>query len=83
MSLLRYEKLGPLALGGVRYEDDQVEGTYRVNLDDFSVRKISNEIYNGLYYFGGDCLYACDQNCNIYRLGLDGNVLETLFQVNI
>lgn len=83
LSLLRYEKLGPLALGGVRYEDDQVEGTYRVNLDDFSVRKISNEIYNGLYYFGGDCLYACDQNCNIYRLGLDGNVLETLFQVNI
>ena len=62
------------------FEKDTAEGTYRIDLTDFSVVKVSDQIYNGLYYFGGDCLYTCDEYCNIYVLDMQGNILNTVLE---
>lgn len=79
LSVKRYEKFG--SLGMLRFENDTAEGTYKINQTDFSPVKISDSIYNGLYFFGGESLYACDESCNIYRLDLQGNVIDTVLKV--
>ena len=78
-SLKRYA--GRDGLGAYRFEDDAIEGTYRISLTDFSPVKISDAIYSGLYWFGGDHLLACDEYCNVYVLNLDGSVRTTLIDV--
>lgn len=75
LSLMRYEGYGSGYIGLKRYENDTIEGTYRINLDDFSAEKISSSIYNGLYIFDHTGIYACDENSDIYKLDFDGNVV--------
>ena len=79
LSVKRYEKFG--SLGMLRFENDTAEGTYKISQTDCSPVKISDNIYNGLYFFGGESIYACDEFCNIYRLDLQGNVLDTVLKV--
>lgn len=76
LSILRYEKYGEI--GMKRFKDDTLEGTYRIRLTDHFVEKISDKIYNGLYYFGDTCIYACDSDGGIYQLSLDGNEIDKL-----
>ena len=78
-SLKRYAGYNDIFLR--RFENDTIEGTYRISLTDFSPVKISDAIYSGLYWFGGDCLLACDEYCNVYVLNLDGSVRTTLIDV--
>lgn len=78
LSFHRYEKLGASKIGMIEYENDTVQGTYRISLIDYSVTKISNKIYNGLYIFDDTGIYACDQYGYIYKLDFDGNVIHTL-----
>lgn len=72
LSLKRYEGWGESGKGLRRYENDTLEGTWRISLTDFSAVKISDTIYNGLYCFG-DVLLACDESCSVYRLHPDGS----------
>lgn len=76
LSLLRYEKYGEF--GKLRYENDSVEGTYRISLIDNSVVKISDNIFNGLYNFDDTCFYCCDEKGNIYKMDFDGTVTPIL-----
>lgn len=62
----------------VPYENDSLSGTYQINLDDCTVRKISNSIYTGLYIFDDSGIFACDDNCHIYKLDFEGNLVDTL-----
>ncbi len=80
-SILRYEGYQKDGILLRRFENDTVEGTYRINLDDYSTEKISDKMYDGLYNFDDNHLYACDRNCSIYQLDFDGNVVDTLFLV--
>lgn len=79
ISLKRFE--GYHDIGLRRYENDEVEGTYMINLVDYSVVKISDEIYNGLYHFGGEYLFATDEYGCVYLLGFDGAIVENVFLV--
>ena len=79
LSVLRYEKYSEI--GMKRFENDTEEGTYRINLNDGTTVKVSNQIYDGLYCFDQVCLYACDENCNIYQLDLDGKQTAILLEV--
>lgn len=81
LSLRRYERFA--SLGMHRFDNDTVEGMYQINLQDLSMEKISEHIYNGIYYFGEEYLYACDQSCNIYLLDMQGNRISTIFEVNL
>jgi hypothetical protein len=79
-SIQRYEKYGEI--GMTRYEDDEVEGTYIINLTDLSAEKISDMIFDGLYIFDNSGIYACDEHCSVYKLDFDGNVIDTLIEVS-
>ena len=72
LSLKRYEGYSESGKLLRRYENDTLEGTWRISLTDFSAVKISDTIYNGLYCFG-DVLLACDESCSVYRLQPDGS----------
>lgn len=76
LSFKRYEKYGEI--GQVRYENDELEGTYCISLVDFSVRKLNNQIFNGLYNFDDTCLYCCDEKGGIFRMDFGGNVTPIL-----
>lgn len=77
LSLKRYKEYGEI--GMKRYENDTLEGTYRISLTDYSVQRLSDQIYDGLYNFDDTCLYACDENCNIFQIDFNGNLIQTLF----
>ena len=72
ISLKRYEGWHESGKGLRRYENDTLEGTWRISITDFSAVKINDTIYNGLYCFG-DILLACDESCSVYRLSPDGS----------
>lgn len=78
-SVKRYEKYG--SLGMTRYEDDEFEGTYIISLTDMSIEKGSDMIFDGLYIFDDTGIFACDENCNIYKLDFDGYVIDTILEV--
>ena len=79
LSVRRLKLGGPFGAGSaVRYPGDTLSGTYRISLEDYSVEKISDEVYNGLYIFNDSGIFACDGDRRIYKLDFDGNVIETL-----
>lgn len=61
-------------------ENDTLVGTYRISMDDFSVKKISDSVYTGLYIFDDSGIFACDDNSHIYKLDFDGNTVLTLLE---
>ena len=73
LSFKRYEKYGEF--GMKRYENDTKEGVYKINLNDYSVTKISDKIFNGLYNFNDKCIFGCDEYCNIYLLTMNGEIM--------
>lgn len=58
--------------------NDEMEGTYRISLTDYSSEKLSDIVYNGLYIFDNEGMYACDGKGGIFKLDFDGNVIMTL-----
>lgn len=77
-SVKRYERYGEL--GMTRFENDEMEGSYIINLTDFSVEKASNMIFDGLYIFDDSGIIACDEDCNVYKLDYKGNVIDVLLE---
>ena len=78
LSFKRYEKFGKGNILLQRYENDQIEGTYRISLDDLSVEKISDRIFSGMFHFDQTTIWACDELKNIYQLDLDGNIEQVI-----
>ena len=76
ISFKRYEKFGEI--GQVRYENDELEGTYCISTIDFTVKKLNDQIFNGLYNFDDACLYCCDEKGCIFRMDFDGSVTPIL-----
>lgn len=64
-----------------RYVNDEIEGTYRINLATQTTEKVSDSIFSGLYYFGGEHIFATDEECNVTVLDLEGNVVQKLLEV--
>ncbi len=63
----------------VPFVNDHLAGTYRIDLSDYSVEKISDSIYNGLYIFDDSGIYACTEKLEIYRFDFSGkNVTRIL-----
>lgn len=55
-------------------------GTYRIDLEDFSKEKISDEGYRGLYIFDDTGIFACDKEGSIVKLDWNGKVTKTLLK---
>ena len=76
LSVLRYEKYGEY--GMLRYENDTLEGTYRISLTDGSVEKINDMCFDGIYNFDDTCFYCSDQQGNVYKMEFDGTTNPVL-----
>ena len=80
LSFKRWDAYGDI--GMKRFENDTLEGTYKISLENYSATKISDAIYDGMYIFDDTGIFVCDENCNIYKLDFDGNVIDTLLENN-
>ena len=65
-----------------RFENDTEEGTWRIDLKDGTKEKINDYIFCGMYTFDDTCIYCCDEDENIYRMELDGEVSPILVRNN-
>ena len=72
ISVLRYEKYGEK--GMLRFNNDSVEGTYRISLLDGSIEKINDMCFDGMYNFDDTCFYCCDSMGNVYKMEFDGTI---------
>ena len=78
-SVKRYQNGGDFgASGSQSIPDDARSGTYRINLADYTMEKISDMVYTGMFIFDDTGIYACDSKNNIWKLDFDGNVVDTL-----
>lgn len=83
ISLRRY-RYNPISLvRWQRYEDDDISGTFRISLEDFSVTKISEQVYEGMYIFDNEGVYACDEETNIWYFNNDGSGLTSIIKTEI
>lgn len=78
---LSYERLNEQKFDFIatRAKDDTIFGTYRISLKDYSVERLNDVIYDGLYIFDDTGIYATKDGC-IYKLDFDGNVIMTLME---
>ena len=80
LSVKRYVSLGEMGMR--RLENDTEEGTWRIDLKDGTKEKINDYIFCGMYNFDDTCIYCCDEDGNIYRMELDGEVSPILVRNN-
>ena len=78
LSFLRYKGYGKKWDAPVRFPNDEKEGTYVIHLDDFSVEKLSDQVYNGLYVFNDGYLYACTERGSVYQFGREWKLVKTI-----
>ena len=79
LSLKRFEGFGDY--GSKRFENDQMEGTWRINIEDGSKEKISELIFDGMYVFDDRYIWACTDECSIYRLDTSNGSIDALMTV--
>lgn len=76
-----YISIGRVSSDGfVAIPFDPVNGTYRINLEDRSVKKLSEKVYSGLFIFDNSGIFACDMDSNVYKLDFDGNIDALLLE---
>ena len=78
VSFMRWEGWDESGLGIKRFEDDQLAGTYRIDIRDFSIEKISDKIYSGMYIFDDSGIYTCDRDGNISKISFSGDELQLI-----
>lgn len=77
VSFVRYAGFDDIGL--TKYENDTMEGTYRISLVDYSVEKLTERTYDGFYIFDDTGIFACKDGC-IYKLDFDCNVIMALME---
>ena len=62
------------------FPGDDKYGTYRIDLRTLEMEQISRNVYDALYIFDDNGIFACDLDECIYKLDFDGNVIMTLYE---
>lgn len=78
LSVMRYEKGTSSWSGMVGYKNDDVKGTYRIDLNDYSIEKVSDMIFDGMYIFDDTGIFACTEDNRVYKLDFDCTVIKRL-----
>lgn len=78
VSFLRWEGWDESGLGIKRFEDDRLAGTYRIDTRDFSVEKISDNIYSGMYIFDDSGIYTCSRSGDVSKISFCGEELQMI-----
>lgn len=72
ISIKRYERGGFFGRKNIKH--DVISGTYIVDLNDYSIHKVNNVVFENLYIFDDTGIYAVDTDDNMYKLTFDGAV---------
>lgn len=76
LSVERWEKSG--SLGMLHYEDDQLQGSYRINWKTGETIRFSGDLYKGLFILYEDCIIGSDEHGHIVLLDHEFHVLQQL-----
>ena len=60
------------------YANDTISGTYRIDLTDFAMTKISDASYRGIFIFDGTSILTVDVNYGVYQLDTNGGLVNIL-----
>ena len=72
------EQWGPGKKGMIPYEKDNVSGTYRIDMNNYSATKISDIYYEGIYIFNGKQLYCVDDSGNVVMTDFTGHIQQEI-----
>lgn len=64
-SLWRYKESGYFT--GKKYDNDELEGTWKINMSTFEKTKISHKVYEGLFVFGNQVI-GIDSSNRLYYI---------------
>ena len=78
LSLARYSKKGFINME--INDNDPMNGTYRIRLEDGNREKISDDVYFGLYIFDNTSIFGCRKDGVICKLDFDGKLIAELPQ---
>lgn len=78
-SIQRY-RMGDKNKGLAHYENDEISGTYRIDLEDLSATKISDDFYRSIYIFNESSLFCVDINGSIVMTDFDGKVIQVVME---
>jgi len=76
LSFVRYEKVSESGKGYDRFINDTQSGTYRIDLRNGEILKISNGNFDGLHVFTQNVIYASDEDGRITKMDFEGNPVE-------
>lgn len=77
-SLIRYESWAESGKGMQTFADDNISGTYRIDINTFTTEMISDRAYCGLFIFDNTGMFATDEWGNIVKMDFFGNILQDL-----
>lgn len=60
------------------YANDTISGTYRIDLTDFTMTKVSADSYRGIFIFDDTSILTVDINYGVYQLDPNGCLVNTL-----
>ena len=75
VSFKRWESYDESGLGLSSFENDTLEGTYRIDMTDRSIKKISDSIYNGMFIFDDSGIFCTNSSGDICKIDFAGNSL--------
>lgn len=78
VSFKRWKSYDESGIALKSYENDSLEGTYRIDIRDGSVEKISDNIYDGMFIFDNSGIFACDRDGDISKLDFNGMMLQAI-----
>lgn len=78
VSFKRWESYDETGKALKSFENDAVEGTYRIDIRDNTILKISNNIYSGMYIYDGTCILACSREGDIHQLSFNGELMQVI-----
>lgn len=76
LSFMRWEKYKDIF--AVRFENDMLEGTWRIDLRDFSAEKISEEIYDGMFIYDDSTICAVKEGGSIDQISFTGELKQII-----
>ncbi len=63
----------------VHVRGDPHSGTYRISTDDFSIEKVDDTIYSGIFVFGEGVLFACDEDGSVFQFDQNWNRTSVIY----
>lgn len=79
VSMERRAGYNPFLERHIRSIFETIYGTYRISLEDYSIERLSDEVYKGLYIFDDAGIYAV-QDSRVCKLDFDGNEIMTILE---